>query len=81
MNGSFGWGMWVQRDLYQNSFESDCGVNNQCLYFFLIIKLNGTIPNQMYCAIFKFMNDTKIDRENTAGSERRFTITPFTKSG
>lgn len=43
--------------------------------------LNGTIPNQMYCAIFKSMNDTKIDRENTAGSERRFTITPFTKSG
>jgi hypothetical protein len=43
--------------------------------------LNGTIANQMYCAIFRSMNDTKIDRQNTAGIERRFTITPLTKSG
>ena len=42
---------------------------------------NGTIPNQMYCAIFRSMNNTKIERENTAGIERRFTITPFTKRG
>ena len=54
---------------------------NQCLYFFLITMLIGTIPNQMYCAIFRSMNDTKIERENTAGIERRFTITPLTKSG
>jgi hypothetical protein len=43
--------------------------------------LNGTIANQMYCAIFISMNDTKIERENTAGIERRFIIMPFTKSG
>ena len=54
---------------------------NQCLYFFLITMLNGTIANQMYCAIFRSMNDTKIDRQNTAGIERRFTITPLTKNG